>query len=85
MRTRPRNTWLDEQAQRVRDAWPQPVLVPWAERYETAAQAQRSVADGLRVRLQVGVRVGILRDHLRVWCADVRRPADALRALEVEP
>ena len=82
-----RNTWLDEQAQRVRDAWPRPVMVPWTDRYASAALAVDSVRNGLRCRLRVCLRVEVQGDNLRVWCADVRRPMEARapRITEVTP
>jgi hypothetical protein len=72
-----RNTWLDEQAQRVRDAWPRPVLVPWVDRYMSAAHAVDSVRNGLRCRLRRQLRIEVQGDNLWVRCADVRRPAPA--------
>lgn len=85
---RPRNTWLDEQAQRVRDAWPRLVLVPWEGRYESAAQAVNSVRSGLTCRLRVPLRVDAVGGNLRVFCADMRRrPEEAWgpRPVEVQP
>jgi hypothetical protein len=75
--TRPHNFWMDEQAQRIRDAWPRPVLVPWVDRYASADLAVSSVNNGLRFRLRRQLHIEVQGDNLLVRCNDVRRPEDA--------